>query len=72
MLKAGADLIMVTEDGFVAASTILAADRSQSELVAMSQQINDAVNTAVRNHGTTFGWQPFLYPKGHMLVFNVP
>ena len=72
MMKAGADLIMVTEDGFVAASSILAIDRAQSELVAISAQINDAVNDAVRDHGTLFGWQPFLYPKARMLIFNIP
>jgi hypothetical protein len=72
MIKSGADLIMVTQDGFVAASQILLADRSQAEAVAISQQINKAVNDAVRDGGSLFGWQPFIYPKGTMLIFNVP
>ena len=72
MIKAGADLIMVTQDGFVAASSILVADRAQADAVAISQQINKAVNDAVRSYGTNFGWQPFIYPKGTMLIFNVP
>ena len=72
MIKAGADLIMVTQDGFVAASQILLADRAQASAVAISQQINKAVNDAVRNGGSLFGWQPFIYPKGTMLIFNVP
>lgn len=72
MIKAGADLIMVTQDGFVAASQILIADRAQSEAVAISRQINKAVNDAVRAGGSLFGWQPFIYPKGTMLIFNVP
>src|SRR3990167_547770 len=72
MIKAGADLIMVTQDGFVAASTILSADRAQAERVAISAQINKAVNDAVRDYGALFGWQPFIYAKGTMLIFNVP
>lgn len=72
LMKAGADLIMVTQDGFVTAATILSLDRSQTERVALSAQINKAVNDAVRDHGTRFGWQPFLYPRGTMLIFNIP
>lgn len=72
MIKAGADLIMITQDGFVSASSILSFDRSQSERVALSAQINKAVNDAVRHYGGLFGWQAMLYPRGKMLVFNVP
>lgn len=72
MIKAGADLIMITQDGYVAASTILQADRSQAERVAISQQINRAVNDAARDYKDNFGWQPFIYPKAQMLIFNVP
>jgi len=72
MIKTGADLVMVTEDGFVSANTILSLDRSQAELGALSAQINKAVNDAVRSKGTLFGWEPFLYPRGTMLMFNVP
>ena len=71
-IKAGADLIIITQDGFVACSSILLADRSQAELVAISKQINSAVNDAVRDFKSLFGWEPFLYPKGQMLIFNVP
>lgn len=72
IIKAGADLIMVTQDGFVAASQILIADRAQAEAVAISQQINKAVNDAVRAGADLYGWQPFIYPKGTMLMFNIP
>ena len=72
MIKAGADLIMITEDGFVSASQILAVDRSQAERVTISRQINKAVNDAVRLYSGNFGWQPTVYPRGTMLIFNVP
>lgn len=72
MIKAASDLIIVTEDGFVSASTILPVDRAQAERVALSAQINRAVNEQVRANATRFGWEPFIYPRGTMLLFNVP
>src|SRR5690606_10208542 len=63
VIKAGADLVLVTQDGFVAASAILSLDRSQTQKVALSAQINKAVNDAVRNYGSLFGWQPIIYPR---------
>jgi len=71
IVKAGSDIILMTQDGFVPLSGILSMDRSQSRLVALSDQIASAVNTAVRSYGDIFGWQPILYPKGIMLVFNI-
>ena len=40
--------------------------------MALSAQINKAVNAAVRTSGGMFGWQPFIYPRGTMLILNVP
>ena len=71
-VKAGSDLVLITQDGFVPLSAILTMDRSQAELAALSQQISKAVNDAVRSYKDVFGWQAILYPKGQMLVFNVP
>jgi hypothetical protein len=70
--KAGSDLILITEDGFVSVSTILQLDRSQAQRGAISAQINKAVNDAVRSGATLYGWEPFIYPRGTMLIFNVP
>lgn len=72
MIKAGADLILVTEDGFLPASRVLSLDRSQTERVALSAQINAAVNAAVRDRAPLFGWQPILYPRATMLIVNIP
>lgn len=72
IIKAGADLVMITQDGFVAASSILSLDRSQTQRVALSAQINKAVNDAQRSFGALYGWQPIIYPRGAMLIFNIP
>lgn len=71
-VQAGADLILITQDGFVPLSAILTLDRSQARKAALSDQIAKVVNDSVRTYGTKFGWQPILYPKGTMLIFNVP
>lgn len=72
LIKAGGDLVIVTEDGFISVATQLSQDRSTTERNAISRQINKAVNDATRATGTLFGWQPFIYPKAAMLLFNVP
>lgn len=72
MVKAGSDLILMTQDGFVPLSAVLSMDRAQSRLIALSDQINKPVNDAVRAYGTNFGWQPIVYPQGTYLLFNIP
>ena len=71
-MKAGPDLVIITEDGFVPVSQILAKDRSQAELVALSAQINKAVNDSVRTGATLYGWSAMIYPRGTMMIFNIP
>jgi hypothetical protein len=70
--NAGADLLIITDEGVVPCSTVLSIDRSQSERVALTQQINKAFNDYVRDYGSLFGWEPFIYPRRTMLLFNVP
>jgi hypothetical protein len=70
--KAGADLIILTEDGAVGAATILPVDRAQADRVAITSQINRAFNDSVLSYVTAFGWDCFVYPRGTMLLFNVP
>ena len=72
LIKSGADLIIITEDGFVPVSQVLQADRSQAEIVAISNQINDAVNEVVTLYSDLFGWQSIIYNKGQMIIFNIP
>ncbi len=72
IIQAGPDLILVTQDGFVPLSAILTLDRSQARKASLSDQIQQAVNDSVRLYGSTFGWQPILYPRGTMLIFNIP
>ena len=69
--KIGADLIVLTDDGFVPLSKALLTGRT-----AQQEAISDKVRTSVRgyteNHRAKFGWQPILYPRRGLGVFNVP
>lgn len=71
-VKSSADLIIITQDGFLPVSTVLPVDRAQAEVAAVSVQINNAVTEAARDYSASFGWEGMLYPSGQMLIFNVP
>jgi hypothetical protein len=70
--KAGADLLIVTDEGVVTCATVLSIDRSQTEKVALTSQVNAAFNSYVRDYGALYGWEPFFYPRRTMLLFNIP
>jgi hypothetical protein len=72
LIKYGGDLVIVTEDGFISVETMLSKDRAETARRAISAQINRAVNDATRLYGSLFGWEPFIYYKGAMILFNVP
>lgn len=73
MLKAGSDLLILTEDGLLPLSSALSADRAQSQGISISRQIDQAFNDARRAaSGARDEWQIMLYPRGTMLICNVP
>ena len=69
--KVGADLIIITENGFVPLSKVLPLGLSAPS-AAISDKISGAVKESARNFKDTFGWQAVLYPKGGFGLFNVP
>lgn len=72
-IKAGADLIVITEGGIVPLSQVLTLDASQAAYAALSDQINQAFADAVRDAtGLTDYWGVILYPRRNMMIVNVP
>lgn len=71
-IKAGADVVLITENGFVVGSQILQFGPAQAQKAAISDQINKAVNSAVKTSRSNFGWEAILYPQGKQLIFNIP
>lgn len=72
IMNNGADLIVITEDGYVPLSKVLPVDRVGAERLAISDKIGPAVSEANRRYSGNFGWEAILYPKGHYALFNVP
>lgn len=72
-IKAGADLIVITEAGIVPLSSMLALDASQAAYASLSDQINQAFSDAVRDAlGQNDYWGVILYPRRNMMICNVP
>lgn len=70
-IKYAGDLLVITTDGIVPLSGALQSSRTNPR-VAITDNIQTAVNTAVTAYGGNFGWQLLDFPKGNMLMLNVP
>lgn len=72
LVKFGAELVVICQDGVVPLSRVMAVDASVQESVALSTKIGSAFTLAARSYGALFGWQGLIYPRANMAVFNVP
>lgn len=68
----GADVLLITESGVYPLSKIMSADRSQADLVAITNRISPKINEAARSYGSNFGWEVNVYPRGTRLMLNIP
>ena len=71
IIKMAGDLVVLTEAGVLPLSKALIRDTNVDD-IALSARIQDAFNDAFRNYGTNKGWQIVSYPRGHMVIVNVP
>ena len=83
LMQYGADLMIVTTDGIVPMSKVLAVDRAQDGDVSITGKIAGAFSAAVRAYSGNFGWQGIFYPGdttssntnadgGGLGIFNIP
>lgn len=70
-IKAGADVLLLTEDGAFPLSRSLLTDRGQNNL-AITDKISQLFLEDARAYKSNFGWQPIIYPTGNKLIINVP
>jgi hypothetical protein len=72
LIPAGAELCILTMQGLVPLSQIL----GMSEGAAARTSFNDKISGYFREQffatGTSFGWQPIEYPRGNLLIVNIP
>lgn len=71
-LHFGADVIVLTEDGYLSLVQVRATGVERASAKPISDVINPVARAAVRDMGTSFGWQPIYHPAGSMLLINVP
>lgn len=72
LMKAGGDLLIMTEDGIVAMSKVMTLDQVALENVAVSKPIAPAWRDAVIARAGLPGWQIVSWPLQSMVVVNLP
>ena len=72
VIKIGSDLILMTKEGYLPLSKVLANGGFNQPGKAVSDKINDAVKQLAQRSGSEFGWQAVLYPRGNYVLFNAP
>lgn len=71
LLKYGADLVMILEDGTYPVSSLIKQGVTQASL-ALSDKIRVAFGDAAKSFGSVFGWQATYYPLLQRMIVNVP
>lgn len=72
LAKSGADLAVLTSQGLMSLSTILPVTAAGKARTAATNKIQGEFNRAYRAYGTTYGWSVVEYPKGGLIIVNVP
>lgn len=72
MTKVAGDIAIINIDGVLPLSKALSSDRGAATAIAITKNINDAMNEAARSYSGLFGWELTPYPRGTMAVLNVP
>ena len=70
--KVGGDLALLNIDGVLPLSKSLNLDRATQATVAITANINNAMNESARSYRNNFGWELTPYAKGTMALLNVP
>ena len=70
MVKLGADLIVITTDGYLPLIQFLTEGREQQRL-ALSNKVTPTIKRAIELFGSATGWQGLYYGSANWLLFNV-
>ncbi len=72
LVQYGADLVAITDGAYTQMTRVLPFGRAQGSELDLSDKISGAVVAAMRSYRDNTGWQALFYPRGRMLIFNVP
>jgi len=70
--KLGSDVAVITYQGLLPISQALPYDPSADRSAALTARIQNAMNLAVQNSKSNFGWQWIVYPAQTLGFLNVP
>lgn len=70
--KVGGDLAVITIDGVVSLAQAITMDRAAVKRVAITNNIQNAMNSAAKSSKDLFGWELVTYAKGTACYLNVP
>lgn len=69
--KYGADAIILSSEGLVSVSRLIAIGVQQTK-DTVSYKIQQLINADIRNYSTIYGWQGVVHPFGNKIIINVP
>jgi hypothetical protein len=72
LTKVAGDLAVITLEGVLPFSVARSVDRGADAQIALTANINTAMNTSARSFKSNFGWELSSYSKGMMAILNVP
>ena len=72
VIKAGADLALLTQTGAIPFSAMLPISQSQVAQITLTDKIRGAFQLAVQVGGSAFGWEIVEHPKDSLVLINVP
>lgn len=72
MTPIGGDVAMLSEDGVIPLSVMVAKDRAVAGGMALTAKIRQAFADAVKVSREAFGWQIIVHPVRNMALLNVP
>lgn len=70
--KVAGDLALINIDGVLPISKAYITDRGAADRIAITSNIDNAMNEASRDYRGNFGWELCSYSKGTMALLNVP
>lgn len=73
LIKDGGELCIVTEEGVLPLSSVIAVKRDRQKETMLSDKVASAFADAALNYKDIFGWQATYYSgRGGLIVINVP
>jgi hypothetical protein len=72
LTKVAGDLALINIDGVLPLSKALASDRGAAAAIAITANINNAMNAAAQSYKDNFGWELTPYATATLALLNVP